>query len=59
MQAGLLCTRLEGILPALETAHALAWTLRADWTGKEEVILNLSGRGDKDLKNYIQMPGER
>ena len=32
VQAGLLCTRLEGILPALETAHALAWTLRADWT---------------------------
>ena len=59
VQAGLLCTRLEGILPALETAHALAWTLRADWTGKEEVILNLSGRGDKDLKNYIQTPGER
>lgn len=59
VQAGLLCTRLEGILPALETAHALAWTLRADWTGNEEVILNLSGRGDKDLKNYIQMPGER
>lgn len=59
VQAGLLCTRLEGILPALETAHALAWTLRVDWTGKEEVILNLSGRGDKDLKNYIQMPGER
>ena len=59
VQAGLLCTRLEGILPALETAHALAWTLRADWTGKEQVILNLSGRGDKDLKNYIQIPGER
>jgi len=59
VQAGLLCTRLEGILPALETAHALAWTLRADWSGKEEVILNLSGRGDKDLKNYIQIPGKR
>jgi tryptophan synthase beta chain len=58
LQAGLLCTRLEGILPALETAHALAWTLRADWSGSEEVILNLSGRGDKDLKNYIQNPGE-
>ena len=41
------------------TPCSLAWTLRADWTGKEEVILNLSGRGDKDLKNYIQMPGER
>ena len=54
LEAGLLCTRLEGILPALETAHALAWTLDADWNGDEVVILNLSGRGDKDLRNYIQ-----
>ena len=52
LKAGLLCTRTEGILPALETAHALAWTLRADWTGDEVVILNLSGRGDKDLMSY-------
>jgi tryptophan synthase beta subunit len=42
--------RLEGILPALESSHALAWVLRekAALAGKT-VLLNLSGRGDKDL----------
>lgn len=54
LEAGLLCTRTEGILPALETAHALAWTIRANWSGDEVVILNLSGRGDKDLMSYTQ-----
>jgi tryptophan synthase beta chain len=54
LRAGLLCTRLEGILPALETAHALAWTLKADWNGDDVAILNLSGRGDKDLQNYAK-----
>ena len=54
LEAGLLCTRTEGILPALETAHALAWTIRAKWSGDEVVILNLSGRGDKDLMSYTQ-----
>ena len=45
----LLC-RLEGLLPALESAHALAWVARerASLRGKR-VLLNLSGRGDKDL----------
>jgi tryptophan synthase beta chain len=42
--------RLEGILPALESSHALAWVLqaRAELAGKT-VLVNLSGRGDKDL----------
>ncbi len=46
----LLC-RLEGILPALESAHAVAWALReaAARPAGEMVIVNLSGRGDKDL----------
>ena len=57
LEAGLLCTRLEGILPALETAHALAWTLKADWSGHEMVVLNLSGRGDKDLQMYTSRRG--
>ena len=57
LEAGLLCTRLEGILPALETAHALAWTLKADWSGHEMVVLNLSGRGDKDLQMYTSRGG--
>lgn len=51
LDAFFLLTRLEGILPALESAHALAWVceqkgkLSADTT----VIINLSGRGDKDI----------
>ena len=57
LKAGMLCTRLEGILPALETSHALAWTLRAEWKGDELVLLNLSGRGDKDLETYINYHG--
>ena len=45
-----LCRR-EGILPALESSHALAWALRLLPTlGKDETVLvNLSGRGDKDF----------
>src|SRR5262249_14593715 len=44
--------QLEGILPALETAHALAWVLReGSKLGREtRVIVNLSGRGDKDVE---------
>ena len=46
-----LCTRLEGIIPALEPSHALAEVIkRAPKMGKDEIILmNLSGRGDKDI----------
>lgn len=40
--------RCEGILPALESSHALAWVAAADLKGKR-VLLNLSGRGDKDM----------
>jgi len=43
-------TRTEGIIPALEPAHALAWVLRAkDELAGKVVVLNLSGRGDKDV----------
>ena len=53
LQAALLCTRKEGIIPALETAHALA-VLDKITPGKEEtVVVNLSGRGDKDMETYI------
>jgi tryptophan synthase beta chain len=46
----LLC-RIEGILPALESAHALAYTLKIAGTLNEEknIVVNLSGRGDKDI----------
>jgi len=50
--AGLaLLSRLEGIIPALETAHAIAWmnASRGRWTPDENVIVCVSGRGDKDV----------
>jgi tryptophan synthase beta chain len=46
--------RLEGIIPALETAHALAWTL-AQRDGELDLIC-LSGRGDKDLAEVLSLP---
>ena len=43
-------TRLEGIIPALESSHALAWALaNAEKLSGKRVLVNLSGRGDKDL----------
>jgi tryptophan synthase beta chain len=49
--------RLEGILPALESAHAIAWVLREGRTlGREaKVIVNLSGRGDKDVEEVLRL----
>jgi tryptophan synthase beta chain len=50
--AGLaLLSRLEGIIPALETAHAIAWmdASRGRWMPDEHVIVCISGRGDKDV----------
>jgi len=54
-------TKLEGIIPALESSHAVAEAvLRAPHLSKEQVLLvNLSGRGDKDLDIVIQTLGEK
>jgi len=51
--------RLEGIIPALETAHAFAWVLanRGRWTPDEPVLINLSGRGDKDVEHVARILG--
>jgi tryptophan synthase beta chain len=51
--------KIEGILPALESAHALAWVLREGRAlGKEtRVIVNLSGRGDKDVEEVLRVRG--
>ena len=47
-------TRTEGILPALESAHALAWVeAQAEALAAKRVVLNLSGRGDKDLGTLV------
>ena len=54
LEAAMELTRLEGIIPALETAHALAILGKFD-TGKDDVlVVNLSGRGDKDMETYIK-----
>ena len=51
--------RLEGIIPALETAHALAWVRRSagQWAGSERVLVCLSGRGDKDVAHVADLLG--
>ncbi|MBA5628677.1 tryptophan synthase subunit beta [Moheibacter lacus] len=57
MQAGLNLTRLEGIIPAIESAHALAALDKIQLNKEDIVVLNLSGRGDKDLSTYIKYFG--
>ena len=53
------CTRIEGIIPALESSHALAWASKqAPGMSREEiVIVNLSGRGDKDIETVAKIEG--
>ena len=53
LQAAFLCTRKEGIIPALETAHALAALEKINPGAEDVVVVNLSGRGDKDMEIYI------
>ncbi|MDG2048049.1 MAG: tryptophan synthase subunit beta [Halioglobus sp.] len=52
-------TKIEGIMPALETSHALAYaeTLAASMTPQQTIIVNLSGRGDKDILTVAQIDG--
>ncbi len=54
MQAGIELSRLEGIIPAIESAHALAVFDRMNLKASDVVVVNLSGRGDKDLETYIK-----
>ncbi len=59
LQAFDLLCRYEGIIPALESSHALAWAVEnAPKMGKDQVILvNLSGRGDKDINTVAKLKG--
>ncbi|MXY90435.1 MAG: tryptophan synthase subunit beta [Gammaproteobacteria bacterium] len=52
-------TRLEGIIPALESSHALAWATRlaAGMNGEQNILVNLSGRGDKDIEAVARLEG--
>ena len=59
MSAFRMLNNLEGILPALESSHALAWVIKnAPVMSEEEIIvMNLSGRGDKDILTVAEMDG--
>jgi tryptophan synthase beta chain len=54
-------SRLEGIIPALETAHAIAWVVkeRARWSPDDAVLICISGRGDKDVTQVSELLGDR
>ncbi len=54
LKAAKLMIELEGIIPALESAHALALLEKMDFNSNDVVVVNLSGRGDKDLETYIK-----
>jgi tryptophan synthase beta chain len=53
LQAAFEVTKLEGIIPALETAHAFAALKQMSFKANDVVVLCLSGRGDKDLATYM------
>lgn len=57
LDAALLITRKEGIIPALESAHALAALNQLDLKSGENVVVTISGRGDKDMKTYMDRLG--
>jgi tryptophan synthase beta chain len=54
LQAGLLLSQLEGIIPAIESAHAFAYLEKMKFEKTDNVVICLSGRGDKDLSTYIK-----
>lgn len=54
VEAAFKLTRLEGIVPALESAHALAALGKMNFSQRDVVVVNLSGRGDKDMSTYMK-----
>ncbi|NLK82317.1 MAG: tryptophan synthase subunit beta [Bacteroidales bacterium] len=54
LRAAFLLTKLEGIIPALESSHALAALEKNNFLPNDIVVVNLSGRGDKDMETYIK-----
>jgi len=50
-------SRLEGIIPALESAHAIAWVLREGAAQPGPILVCLSGRGDKDVAHVARLEG--
>ena len=58
LQAAFELTRLEGIIPALESSHALALLPKLKFKPEDVVVLTVSGRGDKDLNTYLNHKDE-
>ena len=58
LQAAFELTRLEGIIPALESSHALALLPKMQFKPEDVVVLTVSGRGDKDLGTYLKHKDE-
>ncbi len=58
MDAAFELTQLEGIIPAIESAHALGALQQIDFKAGEVVVLTLSGRGDKDMDTYLKYYGD-
>jgi tryptophan synthase beta chain len=54
LEAAFRLTRLEGIVPALESAHALAMLKKIVFGKDETIVVNVSGRGDKDMATYMK-----
>lgn len=54
LEAAFLLTKTEGIIPALESAHALAGLKKFNFKSEDVVVVNISGRGDKDMDTYIK-----
>lgn len=54
LDAALELTQLEGIIPALESAHALAVLKKIQLKPEEVTVINISGRGDKDMETYLK-----
>lgn len=54
LTAAMELTRMEGIIPALESAHALAGLSKITFKPEDVVVVNLSGRGDKDMDTYLR-----
>jgi tryptophan synthase beta chain len=54
IRGGYELTRLEGIIPAIESAHAVAALSKMQFKADDVVVLTVSGRGDKDVETYLK-----
>ena len=59
LKAAFQLAKLEGIIPALESAHAIAQLNKMKFNQEDVVVVNLSGRGDKDMATYINAMEEK